>query len=153
MELDETDRRIVAALEADGRLPMVELAAKIGLSPTPCLRRVRRLEADGVIRGYRALIDPKAAGRGMQAFVMVTLRDHAEETVGAFHRALGERPEVAAAYAVSGDTDYLLHVMVPDLEAFNAFALKALLRMPGVSTTRSSFVMQELKPVQPAPGS
>ena len=145
MEIDAIDRKILAALEADGRISIVDLAARVGLSATPCQRRLKRLEAEGVIRGYAARIDPTVLGRGLQAFILVNLSDHAEDTVAAFHRAVAERAEVAAAYILSGEFDYLLHVMVPNLEAFSGFALKTLLRMPGVRDTRSTFVMAELK--------
>ena len=140
-QVDAIDRRILAELETDGRMSIVDLAPRVGLSATPCQRRVKRLEADGVIRGYAARIDPRIAGRALQAFVLVNLTDHAEETVARFEQAVRERPDVAAAYAVSGEYDYLLHVMVADLDAFSAFSLKALLRMPGVRDTRSSLVM------------
>src|SRR5512143_2968209 len=96
--LDAIDRRIVAALQRDGRLAVVDLAAAVGLSATPCLRRVKRLEADGVIKGYTAVVDPAKLGLGLQAFVQVTLVSHADETVTAFERAIAARPEVVAAY-------------------------------------------------------
>lgn len=151
--IDLTDRRILRELLRDARQSFVDLAGRVGLSPTPCLRRVRRLEADGLIRGYTALIDPKAVGLSLQVFVFVGLDSHAEETVAAFQGAILARSEVVAAYLLGGEVDYMLHVMVPDLEAYNAFALKALLRMPGVHTTRSNFVMSELKPFAvPLPG-
>jgi Lrp/AsnC family leucine-responsive transcriptional regulator len=145
-KLDETDRRILTALQRDGRLSIVDLAERVGLSATPCLRRVKRLEQAGVIKGYTAIVDPAATGRGLQAFVQVNLENHAEDTVTAFQRAIMARPEVVACYAISGEFDYLLQVMVPDLEAYSEFALKALLRMPGVKDTRSSFAMGVLKP-------
>jgi Lrp/AsnC family leucine-responsive transcriptional regulator len=143
--LDAIDRRIVAELEADGRLAIVELASRVGLSPTPCQRRVKRLEAEGVIRGYAARLDLKVMGRGFQAFVLVNLTNHGEDTVAAFQDAVRARPEVTDAYSLSGEFDYLLHVMVGDLEAFSDFALKTLLRMPGVRDTRSSFALGTLK--------
>jgi len=149
--LDAIDRRILAALQADGRMSMVDLAEKAGLSPTPCLRRVQRLEREGVIAGYAARIDPAAVGRTLHAFVQVNLDNHAEEAVAVFQQAVMQRPEVVACYAVSGDVDYLLQVMVPDLEAYSEFALKALLRMPGVKDTRSSFAMAVLKPFTGVP--
>lgn len=147
--LDAIDRRILAALQRDGRLAVVDLAAAVGLSATPCLRRVKRLEGDGVIKGYTAVVDPAKLGLGLQAFVQVTLVSHAEETVTAFERAIAARPEVIAAYITSGEMDFLLHVVAADLEAYSDFALKALLRMPGVKDTRSSFVMSLLKPPGP----
>ncbi|WP_192912542.1 Lrp/AsnC family transcriptional regulator [Paracraurococcus ruber] len=144
--LDAIDRRILRALQRDGRLPVVALAEAAGLSPTPCQRRVKRLEEAGVIARYTAVLDPARLGLPLQAFVMVALESHAEELVERFHKALAERPEVLAAYAMSGEMDYLLHVMAADFEAYADFALKALLRMPGVKETRSSFVLHALKP-------
>ena len=132
IELDDIDRRIVAALQAEGRLPMVDLAEKVGLSPTPCQRRVKRLEEDGVIARYTALVSPQAMGLGLQALVQVTLDDHSEKTVAAFEAAIRARPEVVACYAVTGDMDFQVHVLAPDLASFSEFAMKALLRMPGV---------------------
>ena len=145
IELDDIDRRIVAALQAEGRLPIVDLADRVGLSATPCQRRVKRLEEEGVITRYAALASPAAMGTGLQALVEITLDDHSEKTVEAFEAAIRARSEVVACYAVTGDMDFLVHVFVPDLAAFSDFALKALLRMPGVKNTRSSFIMQAVK--------
>ena len=145
IELDAIDRRIVAALQAEGRLPIVDLAERVGLSATPCQRRVRRLEEAGVIARYAALVPPAALGLGLQALVQVTLDDHSEAVVAAFEAEIRARPEVVACYAVTGDMDFLLHVQAPDLPSFSEFAMKALLRMPGVRGTRSSFIMQEVK--------
>lgn len=145
IELDDIDKRIVVALQADGRLAMVDLADKVGLSPTPCQRRVKRLEDEGVIDRYAALVLPPSLGLALQALVQVTLDDHSEKTVEAFEAAIRARPEVVACYAVTGDMDFLLHVLAPDLASFSEFAMKALLRMPGVRGTRSSFIMQAVK--------
>jgi Lrp/AsnC family leucine-responsive transcriptional regulator len=144
--LDSTDRRILRALQRDGRLPVVALAEQVGLSPTPCQRRVRRLEETGVIARYAAVLDPGQVGLPLQAFVMVALSSHAEEVVEGFQKALSARPEVLAAYAMSGEMDYLLHILAADFEAYADFAMKALLRMPGVKETKSSFVLTALKP-------
>jgi len=143
--LDEIDRKIIAALQADGRLPIVDLANRVGLSATPCQRRVKRLEEEGLIMRYAALVSPAAMGFGLQALVEVTLDDHSEKTVEAFEAAIRARAEVVACYAVTGDMDFLLHVFATDLASFSDFALKALLRMPGVKGTRSSFIMQAIK--------
>ena len=143
--LDEIDRKIIAALQAEGRLPIVDLAERVGLSATPCQRRVKRLEEEGLITRYAALVSPAAMGFGLQALVEVTLEDHSEKTVEAFEAAIRARAEVVACYAVTGDMDFLLHVFAPDLASFSDFALKALLRMPGVKGTRSSFIMQAIK--------
>jgi Lrp/AsnC family leucine-responsive transcriptional regulator len=151
LKLDDIDRRILAALQRDGRLSIVDLAGQVGLSATPCLRRVKRLEQSGVITGYAAIVDPAATGRSLHAFVQVNLDSHTEDTVTAFQRAIMARPEVVACYPISGEFDYLLQVMVPDLEAYGEFALKALLRMPGVKDTRSSFAMGVLKPFMVTP--
>lgn len=145
IDLDDIDKRIVAALQADGRLAMVDLADKVGLSPTPCQRRVKRLEDEGVIDRYAALVSPPSLGLALQALVQVTLDDHSEKTVEAFEAAIRARPEVVACYAVTGDMDFLLHILAPDLASFSEFAMKALLRMPGVRGTRSSFIMQAVK--------
>jgi Lrp/AsnC family leucine-responsive transcriptional regulator len=144
-DLDDIDKRIVAALQAEGRLPIVDLADKVGLSATPCQRRVKRLEEEGVITRYAALVSPAALGMGLQALVEITLDDHSEKTVEAFEAAIRARPEVVACYAVTGDMDFLVHVFAPDLAAFSEFAMKALLRMPGVKGTHSSFIMQAVK--------
>jgi Lrp/AsnC family transcriptional regulator, leucine-responsive regulatory protein len=143
--LDEIDKKIIAALQAEGRLPIVDLADRVGLSATPCQRRVKRLEEEGLIVRYAALVSPAAMGFGLQALVEVTLEDHSERTVEAFEAAIRARAEVVACYAVTGDMDFLLHVFAPDLNSFSDFALKALLRMPGVKGTRSSFIMQAVK--------
>jgi Lrp/AsnC family leucine-responsive transcriptional regulator len=143
--LDEIDRKIIAALQAEGRLAIVDLADKVGLSATPCQRRVKRLEEEGLITRYAALVSPAAMGFGLQALVEVTLEDHSEKTVEAFEAAIRARPEVVACYAVTGDMDFLLHIFATDLNSFSDFALKALLRMPGVKGTRSSFIMQAVK--------
>lgn len=144
--LDAADRRILRALQRDGRIAVTALAAEVGLSPTPCLRRIRRLEEAGVIARYTALVDPKRVGLPIQAFIQVALTSHAEEVANAFHKAIAAREEVLAAWAMSGEMDYMLHVVAADFDAYAEFALKALLRMPGVKETRSSFVLTALKP-------
>ncbi|MBV8190261.1 MAG: Lrp/AsnC family transcriptional regulator [Alphaproteobacteria bacterium] len=144
-ELDDIDKRIVETLQADGRLSIVDLADRVGLSATPCQRRLKRLEEEGVITRYAALVSPPAVGLGLQALVQVTLDDHSEKVVEAFEADIRARPEVIACYAVTGDMDFLLHVLAPDLQSFSDFALKELLRMPGVRGTRSSFIMQAVK--------
>jgi len=144
-ELDEIDRKILRALQEDGRIAVVQLAELVGLSVTPCLRRLKQLEADGIIRGYRADLDPKRAGCALQAFIEVRLSDHAEATVEKFEQVILQRPEVVACYAMTGDTDFLLHVMTSDLEALSDFATKSLLRMPGVRESHSSIVFSVIK--------
>lgn len=146
ISLDEVDRRILRVLQRDGRIAVTLLAEQVGLSATPCLRRIRRMEDAGVIARYTAVVEPARVGLPIQAFVQVALSSHAEEVASAFHKALAAREEVVAAYAMSGGMDYMLHVVAADFEAYADFALKALLRMPGVKETRSSFVLMALKP-------
>ena len=143
--LDDTDLAILALLQADASISNAELSERLSLSLTPCWRRRKRLEEEGVITRYAALVSPPAMGLGLQALVQVTLDDHSEKTVEAFETAIRARPEVVACYAVTGDMDFLVHVFAADLAQFSDFALKALLRMPGVKGTRSSFIMQAIK--------
>ncbi len=143
--LDDIDIKMLRALQRDGRISAVQLAEEIGLSVTPCLRRLKRLETEQIIRGYRADIDPRKVGCAFQAFIQVRLSDHAEKTVEAFEQAILRRPEVVACYVMTGDTDFLLHVMTSDLEALSDFAVKSLLRMPGVRESHSSIVFSTLK--------
>jgi Lrp/AsnC family leucine-responsive transcriptional regulator len=143
--LDDADRRILRALQRDGRMPIIALAEAVGLSATPCQRRVKRLEEAGIIRGYSAQIAAARVGLPLQAFVQVSLESHAEDIVERFHKALAARPEILAAYTMSGEMDYLLLILAPDMETFGDFATRALLRLPGVKETRSSFVLATLK--------
>ncbi|MDW8315796.1 MAG: Lrp/AsnC family transcriptional regulator [Rhodovarius sp.] len=149
--LDEADRRLLRLLQMAGRMPVASLAEQVGLTATPCLRRLRRLEEAGVIRGYRADLDPRKLGLAVQAFVQVGLHRHDEATAAAFHRALENCPEVVAAYAMSGQTDYLLQVLAPDLDSYGAFMMQRLLRLPGVKEARSSFVLAVVKPPRGLP--
>ncbi len=144
-ELDRTDARILAALQRDGRISVVELAEQVGLSPTPCARRVRRLEDAGVIEGYAAVINPRQVGHAVQAFVQVKLERHTDEEAARFRRGLDELPEVVACYAMTGEMDFLLQVLVPDIDALGAFTLHRLMRLPGVRDVRSSLVLETIK--------
>lgn len=145
-QLDATDRRLLREVQRDGRASVVALAERIGLSATPCARRLRRLEEAGVIARYAAVLDAGRLGLGLTAFVQVSLASRAEETVEAFHAAIGRMPEILAAWAMSGETDYLLQVVARDLEDYGEFATRRLLRLPGVKDTRSAFVLRTVKP-------
>ena len=144
--LDATDRKLLREIQRDGRASIVALAERVGLSPTPCQRRLKRMEEDGVIAGYAAVLDAARLGLGLTAFVQVSLASRSEETVEAFHAAIGRMPEVLAAWAMSGETDYLLQVVATDLDAYGEFATRRLLRLPGVKDTRSAFVLRTVKP-------
>jgi Lrp/AsnC family leucine-responsive transcriptional regulator len=143
--LDPIDRRILSELQQDGRLSHVELAERVGLTPTPCTRRVRELEAAGVIQGYAALVDPRKVGLAIQAVVQVKLERHTDEIVERFRRAVQERPEVLACQAMTGDMDFLLQVVVRDVDALSDFTLRRLLRLPGVRDVRSGIVLETVK--------
>ncbi|GAB3845036.1 Lrp/AsnC family transcriptional regulator [Dactylosporangium cerinum] len=147
--MDDVDRAILAVLEKDGRINNADLAARVGLSPSPCLRRVRRLEDTGVIRGYRALIDPAAVGRSLRVFVGVRLARHARADVAAFERAVLRLPEVVHTHHVTGNFDYLLHVEVADLSAYEDFHANRLAGLPGVAAVTSYVTMKTL-PTGPA---
>ncbi|MBN7822657.1 Lrp/AsnC family transcriptional regulator [Bowmanella sp. Y57] len=145
MKLDNLDRRILAALQRDGRLTNVQLAEEVGLSPSPCLRRVRLLEEAGIIRGYHADLDRDGIGLGLTVFVGVKVERHQDETSTAFRQAVSALHEVVACHLVSGESDFLLQVVVQDLRAYERFLLESLLKLPGVSDIRSNFAIATVK--------
>jgi len=144
--LDKTDIKMLAALQANGRLTNVELAEKVALSPSPCLRRLKQLEESGVIRQYVALLDPAKLGLGLQAFVRVSLEKRGGSTnLSSFMEAVQRWPEVVNCYAMTGEMDYLLQVYFEDLQHFSRFVMDELLQQPGVEDVKSSFVLKEFK--------
>lgn len=143
--LDKTDRKLLALLQEDGRITNQELAERVALSPSACLRRVRALEEAGVIRGYAALLDPALIGLGLLAFVTVKLEKRGRMPTDAFARACRDWPEVVACHATTGDMDYLLRVHVGDLAHFSRFVMDSLLKHPGVIDVKSSFVLEQVK--------
>lgn len=143
--LDRTDLRLLAELQRDGRVTNAELAERVSLSPSACLRRVQRLEAEGVIAGYAAQVDPQAVGLGLQAFVRVQLAKHEAAAIERFVGQLNAWEEVVACHALTGDMDYLMHVYVADLEHFSRFLLDRLLTAAGVADVNSSFVLRTVK--------
>jgi len=142
---DRTDLAILALLQREGRLTNAELAERVNLSASACLRRVQRLEADGVIAGYAARVEPKAVGLGLQAFVRIQLNSHGAAAVQAFVERVHGWDDVVACHALTGDMDYLLHVVVEDLEHFSRFLLDHLLNDSGVADVNSSFVLRTVK--------
>ncbi len=144
-QLDRTDLRMLALLQREGRMTNAELAAQVKLSPSACLRRLQRLESDGVIAGYAAQVDPTAVGLGLSAFVRVQLERHDSASVERFVQAVNAWNEVVACHALSGDMDYLLHVFVADLDHFSAFLLDKLLNASGVADVNSSVVLRTVK--------
>jgi Lrp/AsnC family leucine-responsive transcriptional regulator len=145
VSLNRTDRRLLELLQRDGSLTNLELAARVHLSPSACLRRVRALEKAGVIRRYVALLDPRKLGLGLMGFVTVKLEKRGRMPTDAFARAVKDWPEVLACHALTGDMDYLLRVQVEDLDHFSRFVMNSLLKHPGVLDVKSSFVLEEVK--------
>src|SRR5882672_1507795 len=139
--LDRTDLRILDLLQSHGRLSNQELAERVSLSPSPCLRRVRRLEEAGVIRQYVALVDPHRIGLGLLAYVNVKLEKRGKMPLEEFRARVQTWPEVVACYAMTGEMDYLLRVHVEDLQHFSRFVMDQLLKQPGVVDVRSSFAL------------
>ncbi|WP_075553260.1 Lrp/AsnC family transcriptional regulator, partial [Candidatus Paracaedibacter symbiosus] len=145
VELDRTDLRLLALLQQHGRAANAELAGRVNLSPSACLRRIQRLESAGVVAGYAARLDPQALGLGLQAFVRVQLEKHGAHRIEHFVARVQEWDEVVACHALTGDMDYLLHVYVQDLEHFSRFLLDRLLNDAGVADVNSSFVLRTVK--------
>jgi Lrp/AsnC family leucine-responsive transcriptional regulator len=143
--LDRTDLRMLAVLQSEGRITNAELAERVSLSPSACLRRLQRLEADRVISGYAAQVDPQAVGLGLQAFVRVQLSKHESTVVEGFVERVNAWDEVVACHALTGAMDYLLHVYVADLADFSRFLLDHLLNASGVADVNSSFVLRTVK--------
>ncbi|MDO5059602.1 MAG: Lrp/AsnC family transcriptional regulator [Neisseria sp.] len=142
--LDKTDLKILQVLQSNGRLTNVELAERVALSPSPCLRRLKQLEDAGIICRYAALLSPVAVKLGLQAFIRVSI-DKASEAREQFSEAVQGWPEVLSCFALTGETDYLLHTFFPDMNAFSTFVLETLLSHPGVLDAKSSFVLKEIK--------
>ncbi len=150
-ELDSYDRRILAALQADARVTMTALAEQVALSPTQCARRLQRLESAGLVAGYGARLDRVKAGWSVMVLVAVALERHGEARAEAFHQAVRRLPEVIECLLLTGDSDYQLRVVAPDLEAYARFVTDTLMRLPGVASIRSGVVLTEVKGLSPLP--
>lgn len=155
--LDIIDRKILVALQDNARRANVDLARMVGLSPSPCLRRVRDLERDRIIRSYATLVDPAAVGLGVSVFIQVSLERQIESALDTFEAAVRARAEVMECYLMTGDADYLLRVVVADLPAYERFLMDSLTRIPGVASIKSSFALKQIKygtalPIAPSPG-
>lgn len=150
--LDKTDRKILSILQSDGRLTNQDVAERVNLSPSPCLRRIKNLEETGVIRQYVALLDPDKIGLGLLAYVNVRLERHNDSHPAGGHSpradfaaSVANWPEVVACYAMTGEMDYLLRVHVEDMEHFSQFMMETLLRHSAVMDVKSSFALQRIK--------
>jgi Lrp/AsnC family leucine-responsive transcriptional regulator len=145
MRLDAIDRRILAALQTEGRLTNNDLADRVGLSPSPCLRRVRALEAAGIIKGYAALLDPARLELGMSVFVRVWLTGQDDETVQRFTNSILDLPHVVECHMMAGDCDFLLRVVSSDLDAYRRFQAERLARIAGVQSLKTDIPLQRIK--------
>lgn len=142
--IDDMDRRILAVVQEDASLSLAEIAREVGLSPSPCWRRIQRLEEAGVIRGRVALLDPEKLNVGVTVFVAVRTSRHDAEWLEGFSRAVRDFPEVVEFYRMSGEIDYLLRVLVPDIAAYDAF-YKRLIQRAQITDVSSSFAMEVIK--------
>ncbi|MDN3713033.1 Lrp/AsnC family transcriptional regulator [Paracoccus cavernae] len=141
--LDDIDHRILAALQEDGRLPILNLAERIGLSPTPCGRRVKRLEEAGVIQGYTARIDPAALGQNINVMITVRLARHGTRGTEQFLSAIAKRPEITECLLVTGSVDYILRVWVRDIDALGSFIRDVLQSIPSVAETSTMVILAQ----------
>ena len=145
MKLDSTDLRILAALQADGALSNVELARRVHLSPSPCLTRVKALEAAWVIERYVALVNAKNLGLGLNVFISISLKTQSKEVLADFERRIAEHDEVMECYLMSGDSDYLIRVALPDIAALERFILEQLTPIADIEKIRSSFALKQVR--------
>ena len=145
MKLDSTDLRILAALQADGALSNVELARRVHLSPSPCLTRVKALEAAGVIERYVALVNAQRLGLGLNVFISISLKTQSKEVLADFERRIAEHDEVMECYLMSGDSDYLIRVALPDIAALELFILEQLTTIADIEKIRSSFALKQVR--------
>jgi DNA-binding Lrp family transcriptional regulator len=143
--LDKTNRHILTLLQENARLSVTDLADQVNLSPSPCSRRIKQLEEHGVIQHYVTLLDAPQVGLPISIFISVTLERQAEIGLQIFEDAIRQWPEVMECYLMTGDADYLLRVVVPDLETYQKFLLERLTQIPGVANIRSSFALKQVR--------
>jgi Lrp/AsnC family leucine-responsive transcriptional regulator len=143
--IDEIDRKILRHLQVDGRMSLADLAGKVGLSPSPCLRRVRMLEKSGVIARYVAVLDQRAVGLPVSVFVSIKLDSQRQDSLDRFAKAIERWPEVLECYLMTGPRDYWLRVVVPDLDAYERFVRQKLTRLEGIASIESSFALEQVK--------
>ncbi|MCO7263677.1 Lrp/AsnC family transcriptional regulator [Dickeya zeae] len=146
MKLSLTDIKILTLLQKDARITNQTLAEKIGMSSSPCWRKVRKLEEDDVIQGYRAILDRRKIGLGVMVFVRITIDNHSEAQACKFEREVADLEDVVACYSMGGDADFLLQVVSRDLDSYAEFAMSVIRRLPGIKEMQSMFVLEEIKP-------
>lgn len=154
MSLTKTDIRILEQLQLDARITNQNLADAIGLSPSPCWRKVRKLEEDDIIQGYRAVLNRKKIGLNMMVFIRVTIDSHSEAEARKFEAEVAALENVVACYSIGGDADFLLQVVAADMDRYADFAMSVIRRLPGIKEMQSMFVLKEIKaqsawPIQP----
>ncbi|MEM9318986.1 MAG: Lrp/AsnC family transcriptional regulator [Pseudomonadota bacterium] len=142
--MDRIDRQIVTILQSEGRLPVIELSDRVGLSATPCARRIARLEAEGIIRGYGARVDQTAIGLPLTVFVFVELEGNARQVLTNFEAAVSRFDEVMECHLMTGTRDVLMKIVAADLPAFDRFLEESLLQVPGIRATRTSFSLRQI---------
>lgn len=145
VQLEPQDLRILTALQANARLTNVELSEQVNLSPSQCYRRLKRLEEQGFVKDYAAIVSRRAVGLDVMAFVSVTLEKHGEDPARAFNEAVNRFPEILECWAVSGDSDYLLRVVSTDLRSFSNFLMRDMLSLPMVAGVKSTILLEEEK--------
>jgi DNA-binding Lrp family transcriptional regulator len=145
LTLDRLDLRILDLLQTDARMTNVELAEHVGLSPSPCARRVKLLEQSGVIRGSATLLDAASVGLPISVFIQVTLERQTESALQVFEQTVSGYPELMECYLMTGDADYLLRVVVPDLDSYQKFLMERLTQIPSVSSIKSSFALRQVQ--------
>jgi len=144
-QIDDIDRKILALLQDDGRISLAALAEKVGLSPSPCLRRVRILEKSGIIARYVAVLSQRNVGLPVSVFVSIKLESQREDALNRFSKAIARWPEVLECYLMTGPRDYLLRVVVADLTAYERFLKQKLTRLDGIASIESSFALEQVK--------
>jgi len=145
MKLDSTDIRILTELQRDSSLTNIELSRRVHLSPSPCLTRVKALEASGVIARYVALLNPKELGLNLSVFISISLKEQSKSALAEFEQRIAEHDEVMECYLMTGDSDYLIRVAVPDMTALEKFILEQLTPIPGIEKIRSSFALKQVR--------
>ena len=145
MKIDQMDKRILQSLQRNGKLPNNELAEQIGLSPSPCLRRVKQLEDAGIIHQYVALVDPHKVNLGLTVFARIWLKEQDEKTVNRFIEAVMDIPEIVECQLMAGDCDFFLRILVSDLEAYRKFQIDHLNKIVGIQNVKTEIPLQKIK--------
>ena len=145
------DRKILKVLQQDGRITNAGLAEQVNMSASPCWRRVRQLEDEGVISGYRAQLNPRQLGLGVMVYVTIQIDNHSDDDATRFEEEIGKLSEVISCHSVSGGADFMLTVVCKDLDSYAEFSMNTLRRLPGIKTMTTNFALKEIKPFEGFP--